>query len=70
MLKENGVFLLIADIYGGYDFDEHTKDNIEKYHLFNPTPEEFEKLFRSAGFSGVTVHLKEGTSWICVEGRK
>ena len=70
VLKETGIFLLIADIYGGYEFDEHTKENIEKYHLFNPAPEEFEQLFRNAGFSGVAVHLKEGTSWICVEGHK
>ena len=70
VLKPGGVFLLIADIYGGYDFDEHTKDNIRKYDLYNPSPEEFEKLFRDAGFSTVTVHLQEGTSWICVEGRK
>ena len=70
VLKEDGVFLLIADIYGGYDFDEHTKDNIQKYGLYNPSPEEFERLFVNAGFSVVKVHLKEDTSWICVEGRK
>lgn len=70
ILKEDGIFLLIADIYGGYDFDEHTKDNIQKYDLYNPSPEEFERLFRDAGFSNVAVHLKDGTSWICVEGRK
>jgi len=62
--------LLIADIYGGYDFDEHTLENIRKYHLYNPEPAEFERLFWEAGFSVVTVHLKEGTSWICVEGIK
>jgi len=70
VLKEDGVFLLIADIYGGYDFDAHTQDNIRKYNLYNPSPDEFEQLFRNAGFSIVKVHLKEETSWICVEGRK
>ena len=70
VLKEQGVFLLIADIYGGYSFDEHTLDNIQKYDLYNPTPEEFQRLFIEAGFHEIYVHLKEGTSWICVEGRK
>ena len=70
VLKPNGVFLLIADIYGGYAFDEHTKENIRKYALFNPTPAEFEALFAAAGFNDTKGHLKEGCSWICVEGRK
>lgn len=69
VLKPDGVFLLIADIYGGYAFDEHTKENIRKYDLFNPTPEEFETMFLEAGFSSVRIHLNPGTSWICVEGR-
>ena len=68
VLRPGGTFLLIADIYGGYDFDEHTLDNIRKYNLFNPTPEEFAELLRQAGFSKIMVHMKEGTSWICVEG--
>jgi len=70
ILKKDGVFLLIADIYGGYDLDEHAKENIRKYNLYNPSPEEFERLFCNAGFSNVTIHLKDETSWICVEGRK
>ena len=69
VLKASGVFLLIADIYGGYDLDEHALENIRKYDLFNPSPEEFCELFRKAGFSSAQAHLKEGTSWICVEGR-
>lgn len=69
VLKPGGTFLLIADIYGGYDFDEHTKENIRKFNLFNPTPEEFEQLLVNAGFQNVQIHLKEGTSWICAEGR-
>lgn len=70
VLKEGGIFLLIADIYGGYDLDEQALENIKKYDLFNPTPEEYKELFRQAGFSDTVVHLKENTSWICIEGRK
>ncbi len=70
VLRPAGTFLLIADIYGGYDFNEETRENIRKFKLFNPSPEEFEELFRQAGFSRTEVHLKEKTSWICVEGTK
>ena len=39
-------------------------------HLFTPTAEEFRKLFEKAGFTGIQIHVKEGTDWICVEGKK
>ena len=70
VLKPDGRFFMIADIYGGYDFDEQTKENIRKYSLFNPTPEELETLMKNAGFSEIKIHLNPGTSWICGEGRK
>ena len=70
VLKPGGKFLLIAEVYGTDDLSEHQKEDIEKYNLFNPTMGEYEKLFEGANFSPVKVHLKEGTSWICVEGIK
>ena len=70
VLKDGASFLLIADIYGGYDFDMETRENIRKFGLFNPTPEEFKELLLNAGFSDARIHLKEGTSWICAEGIK
>ena len=69
VLKPGGQFLLVADIYGSYDLDEKTRKNIRDLELLNPTPDEFVDLFRGAGFTAVTVHLNEGTSWIAVEGR-
>ena len=69
VLKPGGQFLLVADIYGSFDLDEKTRKNIRDLELLNPTPDEFVDLFRSAGFTAVTVHLNEGTSWIAVEGR-
>ena len=68
ILKAGGVFLLIADIYDAENLPEKALENIKKYDLRNPKPEEFVEMFKEAGFSEVDVHLKEGTTWICVEG--
>lgn len=68
VLKKGGQFLLIADVYDDGNLDYKTRQMVAEYNMNNPTPEEFENLFRAAGFSAVTVHLKPGTPWICVEG--
>ncbi len=70
VLKHGGVFMLIADIHGGAELTEDQLENIKRYDLSNPAPEEFELLFRTAGFDTAAVHTKEGTSWIAVEGRR
>ncbi|MBQ3862786.1 MAG: methyltransferase domain-containing protein, partial [Schwartzia sp.] len=68
VLKPGGVFILIADIHGAAELTEEQLENIRRYDLRNPAPNEFKTLFRAAGFDEVTVHLKNGTSWIAVEG--
>ncbi len=70
VLKTGGQFLLIADVYDDGNLDWSTQQMVAEYNMNNPTPEEFENLFRAAGFSRVLVHLKPGTPWICVEGIK
>ena len=70
VLKPGGKFLLIADIYGGADMDEDELENIRKYDLFNPTPDEFRELFENAGFNVINIHLEDGQKWICAEGGK
>lgn len=70
VLKIGGTFLLIADIHGDADLTEHEMENIARYNLFNPTKAEFEELFKQAGFSEITIHTKDGTNWICVEGKR
>lgn len=69
VMKETGRFLLIADIYGRDDLPQEARDNIAKYNLYNPTPETFRQLLEDAGFARVQIHLKDGTTWICAEGR-
>jgi len=70
VLKEGGTFLLVADTYNKEGLDPKTLENICRFHLFTPTAEEFRKLFEKAGFTGIQIHVKEGTDWICVEGKK
>ncbi|MDE6425546.1 MAG: class I SAM-dependent methyltransferase [Ruminococcus sp.] len=70
VLARNGIFLIVADIHGSAKLSDKEIENIKKYNLYNPTPEEFEKLLVNAGFSDVKIHTKSGTKWICAEGRK
>lgn len=70
VLSVNGTFIIIADIYGGADLTDEQLYNIRKYDLFNPSPDEFTALLTNAGFTGVKIHLKDNTTWICAEGHK
>lgn len=70
VLKEQGTFLLVADIYRKENLSEQVKENIQRFHLFNPTPEEFRQLLKNAGFQEIRIHFKDGEDWICAEGHK
>lgn len=67
-LKTGGVFLLIADIYRKEDLGKEAVENVRRYQMFNPSEEEFAKLFAQAGFSETKIHKKDGRDWICVMG--
>ena len=68
VVREGGSFLLLAEICGRDDLPESTRAKVAEYQLTNPTPTEFEQLFRAAGFREVQIHLKEGEYWIAVVG--
>ena len=68
VIRRGGTFLLLAEIYGRDDLPEGIRAKIAGYDLTNPTPEEFERLFRAAGFSDVTMDFKAGEYWIAVRG--
>ena len=68
VVKKGGTFLLLAEIYERDDLPESIREKIAGYALTNPTPEEFERLFRAAGFAVVETHFKEGEYWIAVCG--
>lgn len=70
VLKKGGRLMLIAEVYNGDALDERDRENIQNYHLFNPTKEEFRTYFKNAGLSDIRIHTHDGNSWICVEGGK
>lgn len=70
VLARGGTFLLAAEIYGGAPLSQSAIENIDKYSLYNPTPDEFIRLFQSAGFSSIKVHTADCDNRICVEGHK
>lgn len=69
VLKPGGTFLLIADIHEDGNLSAETRENIERYRLFNPDMQGFETLFRAAGFCDIELHTKEGEHWIAVCGK-
>lgn len=70
VLKPQGEFLLVADVYDNGKLSEKVLENVERYQLFNPTKEKFGELFEMAGFSEWDIHVREFESWICVRGKK
>jgi len=70
VLRPGGRFLLVADIYDKPDLPADASENIEKYQLTVLTPEGYMRLFERVGFSSCEVHLRDGTSWIAVEGMR
>lgn len=70
VLKPGGTFLLLAEVYRRDDLPQSIREKIAGYQLTNPTPEEFERLFRAAGFQEVHMHFKESEYWIAVCGMR
>lgn len=68
VLKQGGQFLLVADIYNRDDLPDSAVEHIKEYDMRNPSLDEFRSYFEKAGFSDITIHLKNGTTWIAVEG--
>lgn len=70
VVKQGGTFLLLAEIYERPDLPVGIRKKVKAYDLTNPTPEEFERLFRAAGFSEVETHFMDGEYWIAVLGKR
>ena len=70
VLKNNGALFVIADVHEHDGLDEASQQYIKDSGIYSPRAEVFEQIFKDAGFSEVIIHTKEGTDWICAEGRK
>lgn len=68
--RPGGHFLLVADVYRRSDLAPEVLQNIERYDLTVLAPDKYERLLRKAGFSAAKAHLKDGTTWIAVEGTR
>ena len=60
VVKQGGTFLLLAEIYERPDLPDTIRAKVDAYDLTNPTPEEFERLFRAAGFAQVDTKFLSG----------
>ncbi len=70
VLKPEGQFLLISEVYNHEGLTEEQRANIAAYKMNNPTMDEFEKLFAAAGFEKTVIHIHSKEGWIAIEGKK
>ena len=70
VLKPNGKFLLVADIYEKASLSQRARENIRMFKMLNPTPEDFVSMFKQAGFTKTEIKTKAQTDWIAVLGIK
>ena len=69
ILKDDGKFILIADLYDNGNLNEKEKKAVSQYNLFNPTIDVFKDIFDKAGFN-IDIYLKENTKYITIIGNK
>ena len=69
ILKDNGEFVLIADLYDNGNLNEREKKAVSQYNLFNPTIAVFKDIFDKAGFN-IDIKLLKNTKWIAIVGEK
>lgn len=71
VLRKGGRFLIVAEIYGKENLPDSDLQNVQKYHLRNPSPQGYRDLLTQAGFeeSQLRFHYADGENWICVEAR-
>ena len=69
ILKDNGEFVLIADLYDNGNLNENEKKAVSQYNLFNPTIAVFKDIFDKAGFN-IDIKLKENTKFIAIIANK
>ena len=69
ILRDDGKFILIADLYDNGNLNEREKKAVSQYNLFNPTIAVFKDIFDKAGFN-IDINLKDNTKYITIIGNK
>lgn len=70
VLKPDGHFLLVAEIYDHPGLPQPVLDNIAEYQMRNLSLDGFADLFKIAGFADLSIHVEPEHQWICAEGVK
>lgn len=70
VLKPSGKILVINEIYNDEKFKERNEEYVKIGGLKIYTPEEFEELFKKAGYSNIKIEVKEEKNWICGTAEK
>lgn len=70
VLKPDGVFLIVAEMYDHEEQSEKDKQIVEILKMHNNTPEEFYDMLGNAGYRNVDVRENKERGWICALGIK
>ncbi|OAA93952.1 class I SAM-dependent methyltransferase [Clostridium coskatii] len=67
VLKSNGTFTVINEMYISDKFKEKNDEYMDKMTMH--TPEQLKQLFVDAGYEDVSIHVCEENNWMCCSGR-
>jgi SAM-dependent methyltransferase len=70
VLKPGGVLLMMGGAYQGGKYDKRNQQLVELGNMAYYSVDEFDRLFRTAGFAEVQVFEDFDRGWICGRGRK
>lgn len=70
VLRPGGRVFITADIHDRPNLSQEVLDTIDKLHMTNLSFAAFAQVLEQAGYVDVVIHGKDGTDWMCAEGRK
>ncbi len=70
VMKDGGVFAIIAEMYNHKNQSEEDKYIVKTLEMHNNTPGELENMLLGAGFAKVTVDTDEENGWLCAIAEK
>lgn len=65
ILKPEGSFVIICEMYSSEKFKERNDELVAASTMNLYTPNELESLLKDAGFNNITIDLVEEKNWLC-----
>ncbi|PJI06859.1 MULTISPECIES: class I SAM-dependent methyltransferase [Clostridium] len=65
ILKPNGVFAIICEMYSSEKFKERNDELIAASNMNLYTPDELKNLLKDAGFNNISIDSIEEKNWLC-----